>query len=167
MSIVLDFVQRLVLQKAYELTQCAAYRVLGKCIKATFQLEEGPIKSQLAEPLVEDSVPELPTGPKMSDPPALDMMSEAPAKLIMPEPPANPIILDIKKQLPEPPAKLMMAKSPVKPMMPDIAEPSPRLRKSGIIWQLYDNRDLPRNNSGLIDPPQVSCMRVCRDSYFS
>ncbi|KAH8374123.1 hypothetical protein KR200_010209 [Drosophila serrata] len=28
-------------------------------------------------------------------------------------------------------------------------------------------RDAPRFNSGSIDPPQCSCMRVCRDSYFS
>ncbi|KAH8266266.1 hypothetical protein KR038_004157 [Drosophila bunnanda] len=28
-------------------------------------------------------------------------------------------------------------------------------------------RDVPRFNSGSIDPPQCSCMRVCRDSYFS
>ncbi|KAH8291133.1 hypothetical protein KR054_008944 [Drosophila jambulina] len=33
--------------------------------------------------------------------------------------------------------------------------------------ELPRSRDIPRFNSGLIDPPQCSCMRVCRDSYFS
>ncbi|KAI8037040.1 hypothetical protein M5D96_010356 [Drosophila gunungcola] len=31
----------------------------------------------------------------------------------------------------------------------------------------YVGRDMPRKNYGSIDPPQCSCMRVCRDSYFS
>ncbi|BFG05733.1 uncharacterized protein DMAD_04404 [Drosophila madeirensis] len=112
MSIFLDVVQRIVLQKAYELTQCAAYRVLGKCIKLDEETCQRPAT----------------------------ISNGIPIKSPVPEPPAKPKA--------EPPA--LMAKP-----------------KSETVWQCYDERDMPRNNSGLIDPPQMSCMRVCRDSYFS
>ncbi|XP_017040865.1 uncharacterized protein LOC108087813 [Drosophila ficusphila] len=76
----------------------------------------------------------------------------------------NPRIEDDKsklkkeKILPEPPAKPVSGKvlSIKKPQVPEVK----RTVK-------FVGRDLPRKNFGSIDPPQCSCMRVCRDSYFS
>ncbi|XP_022230160.2 uncharacterized protein LOC111079319 [Drosophila obscura] len=131
MSLFLDVVQRLVLQKAYELTQCAAYRVLGKCIK----LDEDTCKRTTSS-------------------------NGIPIKSPRPEPPAKPMTPNREGQVPEPPGREHFAQ----PNMADMAKTG---SQSEIIWQFNDERDIPRNNSGLIDPPQMSCMRVCRDSYFS
>ncbi|KRJ99742.1 uncharacterized protein LOC26535658 isoform X2 [Drosophila yakuba] len=57
---------------------------------------------------------------------------------------------------------------PIKPTSQEVVLPlkTPRLPEPVII-QKYTGRDMPRKNFGSIDPPQCSCMRVCRDSYFS
>ncbi|KAH8331674.1 hypothetical protein KR074_009501 [Drosophila pseudoananassae] len=110
MSIVLDVVQRMVLQKAYDLTCEAAICALRRY-----------------------------TYPKH--------VKGGNHKLLKPGPPP-------KRVSSSPPE--VVATPLVKPK-------APAVRK--VIR--YEGRDMPRTNSGLIDPPQCSCMRICRDSYFS
>ncbi|XP_016990758.1 uncharacterized protein LOC108052782 [Drosophila rhopaloa] len=57
---------------------------------------------------------------------------------------------------------------PVKPTSQDVVSPlkKPPLPEINRTVK-YVGRDIPRKNCGSIDPPQCSCMRVCRDSYFS
>ncbi|EDX08055.1 uncharacterized protein LOC6735534 [Drosophila simulans] len=104
MSIVLDVIQQVVLQKAYDLTCEAAILALRKCGK--LKIEDGKSKPKREKPL----------------------------------PPVKPIAQEV-----------------VSPMKAPEANTIPK----------YTGRDMPRKNFGSIDPPQCSCMRVCRDSYFS
>ncbi|KAH8401069.1 hypothetical protein KR009_002787 [Drosophila setifemur] len=104
MSIVLDVVQQIVLQKAYDLTCEAAIRVIrGKC--ADHKEAKLPKRKW--------------------------------------EKPNNKVRQDV-------------APPQIKPRPPKVQ----RCVK-------FEGRDIPRKNSGSIDPPQCSCMRICRDSYFS
>ncbi|KRJ99743.1 uncharacterized protein LOC26535658 isoform X1 [Drosophila yakuba] len=107
MSLVLDVIQQVVLQKAYDLTCEAAILALRKCGK--LKIEDDKSKGKHEKPL----------------PPI--------------KPTSQEVVLPLKTpRLPEP-----------------------------VIIQKYTGRDMPRKNFGSIDPPQCSCMRVCRDSYFS
>ncbi|EDV36143.1 uncharacterized protein Dana_GF12104 [Drosophila ananassae] len=107
MSIVLDVVQQIVLQKAYDLTCEVAIRALRRYTDLK-HVKGGNHKL---------------------------LKSVAPLKSVCPPEVATPM---------------------VKPK-------APRIRK--VIK--FEGRDMPRTNSGMIDPPQCSCMRICRDSYFS
>ncbi|XP_043641802.1 uncharacterized protein LOC122612328 [Drosophila teissieri] len=107
MSLVLDVIQQVVLQKAYDLTCEAAILALRKCGK--LKIEDDKSKPKHEKPL----------------------------------PPLKPISQEV-----------------VLPLK------TPRLPEAVTIPK-YTGRDMPRKNFGSIDPPQCSCMRVCRDSYFS
>ncbi|XP_017019904.1 uncharacterized protein [Drosophila kikkawai] len=63
----------------------------------------------------------------------------------------KPVIVAVPEPEPEPVALL-----PAQPSCQKLTRALKRLE-----------RDVPRFNSGSIDPPQCSCMRLCRDSYFS
>ncbi|XP_016953293.1 uncharacterized protein LOC108026707 [Drosophila biarmipes] len=109
MSLVLDVVQKIVLQKAYDLTCEAAILALRKCGKLKIEDDKAKIRNE--------------------------------------------------KQLPLPPAK---------PVSQDVICPQKIPRAPEVTTPLkFEGRDIPRKNFGSIDPPQCSCMRVCRDSYFS
>ncbi|XP_037717661.1 uncharacterized protein LOC119552005 [Drosophila subpulchrella] len=109
MSLVLDVVQKIVLQKAYDLTCEAAILALRKCGKLKIEDDKSKVRSE--------------------------------------------------KQLPMPPAK---------PISQDVVSPKKVPKVPVVTTPLkFVGRDIPRKNVGSIDPPQCSCMRVCRDSYFS
>ncbi|KAH8348009.1 hypothetical protein KR084_003136 [Drosophila pseudotakahashii] len=109
MSLVLDVVQKIVLQKAYDLTCEAALLALRRCGKLKIEDDKSKIRNEKPSPL----------------------------------PPAKPISQD--------------GVSPQK--VQRVPEVNPTRNFVG--------RDIPRKNFGSIDPPHCSCMRVCRDSYFS
>ncbi|KAH8308814.1 hypothetical protein KR059_002058 [Drosophila kikkawai] len=63
--------------------------------------------------------------------------------------------------------KLWQAQKPVIVAVPEpepVAQPSCQKLTRAL---KHLERDVPRFNCGSIDPPQCSCMRLCRDSYFS
>ncbi|KAH8320568.1 hypothetical protein KR067_005298 [Drosophila pandora] len=127
MSIVLDVVQQIVLQKAYDLTCEVAIRALRRYTDVS-----APYSTLLG-------INEI-------------------------------LILFLKlKHVKGGNHKLLKSVAPLKSVCPpEVATPmvkpkAPRIRK--VIK--FEGRDMPRTNSGMIDPPQCSCMRICRDSYFS
>ncbi|XP_017125948.1 uncharacterized protein LOC108145216 [Drosophila elegans] len=106
---VLDVVQQVVLQKAYDLTCEAVILALRKCGNLRIEDDKSKVKK-------ENQLPDLPV---------------------------KSISQDVVSPLKIP--------------------PPPEINRS----LKYVGRDMPRKNYGSIDPPQCSCMRVCRDSYFS
>ncbi|XP_017007894.2 uncharacterized protein [Drosophila takahashii] len=108
MSLVLDVVQKIVLQKAYDLTCEAAILALRRCGKLKIEDAKSKIRKE--------------------------------------------------KPLPMPPVKIISQ---------DIASTQNIQVPEANTTRNFVGRDIPRKNFGSIDPPQCSCMRVCRDSYFS
>ncbi|XP_017072983.1 uncharacterized protein LOC108109106 [Drosophila eugracilis] len=111
MSIVIDVVQQIVLQKACDLACEAAILALRKCGKLRIEDDKSKKNVKNDKPLPMPSV----------------------------KPVSEVVVLPLK------------------------ITPVPEVNKT----VQFVGRDIPRKNFGSIDPPQCSCMRVCRDSYFS